>query len=900
MTRQNAIQGLRYLLFLPMDWNFSRFAHVVKSRRVRRMTTFFPGQRWISETEPELGLGLVTQLEPRRVHVSFPATGENRLYAADRAPLRRARFAPGDTIHGPGGVSFAVNSVQEAGGLLTYLGPKGQRLPEADLVGTLRYDKPDQRLLAGHVDPLATFDLRLDSMRHLHHHAQSPAHGFVGGRMELIPHQLYIAHEISRRALPRVLLADEVGLGKTIEACLILHRLLRSGQITRALIVVPDPLVHQWFIELLRRFALTFSIYDESRCDAIEAGEAGANPFLEDQLVLCGIGLLAGKPERAVQAVQAGWDLMIVDEAHHLAWSPESASPEYQIVEALARVTPRLLLLTATPEQLGLESHFARLRLLDPHRHPDFEQYVKEHKGYEAAARKANAIVEKGNEKALADLLDRHGPGRVMFRNTRAAMPGFPRRILHRVGLAAAPENGPDARVVWLADFLRRNADTKALVICQTRAEVRIIQEELQDLLNIKTAQFHEDMPLLQCDRQAAWFAEADGARVLIASEIGGEGRNFQFVQHLVLIGLPSHPEMLEQRIGRLDRIGQKGDIHIHVPFLKGSPEESRLRWYHEGLNAFEEALSGSHEILLHFKHRLKKVDAALIKETKAYRDDLKARIERGRDRLLELNSFRPAIAADVVQLIARTDADPALESFLARLFDYFGVHAEPLGGRDYLLLPGHMFDRAFPLREEQLRITFDRTQALHREEITFMSADHPMVAGALDLLLGSEKGNSAFAMAEGFRGLMLQAVFVLESVAPPGLELARFLPPTPLVIFLDHRLQRHERRPERLKDGPSWQLAGSGSEQVELVRAMLDAARKEAERQAPTLVERARKHMRDELGRELDRLQRLRKINDHIRLEEIEELSRRITQLDQLIGAAGLRLDSVLLIAGS
>lgn len=863
------------------------------------MSSFLPGQRWISETEPELGLGLVTHIEVRRVQVEFPATRENRIYAADRAPLRRARFAPGDMVHGPGGLSFAVESVSENGGLLTYAGPAGERLPEADLVGTLRYDKPEQRLLAGHVDPLSTFDLRLDSLRYLHHQALSPARGFVGGRMELIPHQLYIAHEISRRALPRVLLADEVGLGKTIEACLILHRLLRSGQISRALIVTPDPLVHQWFVELLRRFALTFSIYDESRCDAIEAGEAGANPFLEDQLVLCGIGLLAGKPEHAQQAVQAGWDLMIVDEAHHLAWSPEAASPEYQVVEALARVTPRLLLLTATPEQLGLESHFARLRLLDPHRYPDFKQYVKEHAGYEAAARKANAIVEKGDEKALGELLDRHGPGRVMFRNTRAAMPGFPRRILHRVALAAAREDGPDVRVIWLADFLRQNADTKVLVICQTRAEVRIIQEELQSLLAIKVAQFHEDMPLLQCDRQAAWFAEADGARVLIASEIGGEGRNFQFVQHLVLMGLPPDPEMLEQRIGRLDRIGQKGDIHIHVPFIKGSPEEGRLRWYHEGLNAFEEALSGSHEILLHFKHRLKKVDAALITETKTYRANLKARIERGRDRLLELNSFRPAVAAEVVQLIARADADPGLEIFLARLFDYFGVHAEPLGGRDYLLLPGHLFDRAFPLREEQLRITFDRTQALHREEITFMSADHPMVAGAMDLLLGSEKGNSAFAVAEGFRGLMLEAVFVLESVAPPGLELSRFLPPTPLIVRIDHRLQRHERRPERLKDGPGWQLASSPPDQVKLVRSMLEAARRHADEQVTPLVKRARQHMRDDLGRERNRLQRLRNINDHIRPEEIEEMSRRIAQLDQLISAASLRLDSVLLVAG-
>lgn len=136
------------------------------------MQLFVPGQRWISETEPELGLGLVVKTEFRRVQLEFPASGENRLYAADRAPLRRARFAVGDTVNGPGGLSFKVESLSETGGLITYAG-QGQHLPEAQLVGTLRYDKPDQRLLAGHVDPWRTFDLRLESLQHVHRMAQS-------------------------------------------------------------------------------------------------------------------------------------------------------------------------------------------------------------------------------------------------------------------------------------------------------------------------------------------------------------------------------------------------------------------------------------------------------------------------------------------------------------------------------------------------------------------------------------------------------------------------------------------------------------------------------------------------------------------------------------------------------
>ena len=94
--------------------------------------------------------------------------------------------------------------------------------------------------------------------------------GFVGGRVDLIAHQMSIAGEVAARLVPRVLLADEVGLGKTIEAGLILHRLHLTGRAERILILVPEPLVHQWFVEMLRRFNLLFSIFDEERCASIE------------------------------------------------------------------------------------------------------------------------------------------------------------------------------------------------------------------------------------------------------------------------------------------------------------------------------------------------------------------------------------------------------------------------------------------------------------------------------------------------------------------------------------------------------------------------------------------------------------------------------------------------------
>ena len=199
------------------------------------------------------------------------------------------------------------------------------------------------------------------------------------------------------------MLSDEVGLGKTIEACLILHRLLLSGRANRILVLVPESLVHQWFVEMLRRFNVWLHIFDAERCAAIEAGEPGANPFLDDQLVLTSIDFLAGDPRRAEQAAAAGWDILVVDEAHHLAWSEAAPSREYQMVEKLSRQSAGLLLLTATPEQLGIESHFARLRLLDPDRYRDLATFQAESKDYKAIA----ALAEKLRDETA---FTKHGP----------------------------------------------------------------------------------------------------------------------------------------------------------------------------------------------------------------------------------------------------------------------------------------------------------------------------------------------------------------------------------------------------------------------------------------------------------------------------------------------------------
>ncbi|MGB5486474.1 MAG: SNF2-related protein, partial [Lysobacterales bacterium] len=353
-----------------------------------------PGQRWVSNTESELGLGIVLDVAHRRVEMSFPAADEKRVYAIDNAPLSRVRYEVGQQISNIQGHQIRITEVAEHNGCLIYLGSDENDqvmvVPELELNSFVQFSKPQERLFAGQIDKNRAFQLRLDTLRHYRRLQQSPVAGLLGARIQLLPHQLYIANEIANRYAPRVLLADEVGLGKTIEAGLIIHQQLITGRASRVLIAVPDSLVHQWLVEMLRRFNLFFTIVDEERCLAlVESGTE--NPFDSAQLMLCSMNFLSEQPGRLEQAVAAEWDLLVVDEAHHLEWTERQASPAYLAIESLSQQAKGLLLLTATPEQLGIEGHFARLRLLDPARYFSIKSFRDE----EARYAPVNKLVQR-------------------------------------------------------------------------------------------------------------------------------------------------------------------------------------------------------------------------------------------------------------------------------------------------------------------------------------------------------------------------------------------------------------------------------------------------------------------------------------------------------------------------
>lgn len=964
--------------------------------------SFVIGQRWISESENNLGLGVVQSVDTRTVTINFPAADEQRVYAISVAPLTRVQFQAGDVVNSVEGWQLQISDVVENQGVAIYLGKRldsGEEavLPETLLDHKVSFSKPQDRLFSAQIDRSDRFALRYRALQHQQAQFQSPLRGLRGIRASLIPHQLHIAQEVGQRVAPRVLLADEVGLGKTIEAGMILQQQLFSGRVERVLVLVPESLQHQWLVEMLRRFNLNFSLFDEERCADFdrEEGEESQNPFETESLVISSINWLEKSPNRAQQALAAEWDLLIVDEAHHLAWSEESPSLAYQFVEQLAQKTPAVLLLTATPEQLGQESHFARLKLLDPSRFFDYATFVQEQQQYQPVADavatllsdkpltndEQNAISEllaeqdvepmfrvlnsnaSGEQKQeiceelINALIDRHGTSRVLFRNTRQAIKGFPHREYHQISLPMPsqyanalkvmglmggnklddllyPERlfqrmNPNAtwydfdpRIEWLLTFLKNHRDDKVLVICKQADTAIQLEQALREKEAIRSAVFHERMTIVERDKASAYFAQdEEGAQVLISSSIGSEGRNFQFARHLVLFNLPDNPDLLEQSIGRLDRIGQKFDIQIYVPCFEQSSQQWLAEWYHQGLNAFEETCPMGAALFNEFGETLQGYLTApqavenfeeFAKQTAKRRLQLKAELEKGRDRLLERNSNGGETAQALANAIAEQDSDPKLVNFALNLFDVIGLEQEDLGEKSIVISPtGHMLVPDFPgLPEEGCTVTFERELALAREDVQFLTWDSTMIRNGIDLITAGDIGKSAVSLlinkALPAGTLLLEAIYVVEAQAPKGLQLTRFLPPTPVRVLLDNK--GNDLAAQVSFAGLEKQLKPLNKQMankiVKMARGdiekLIAAGEAKIAPLAEDLIAQAKAECDRKLSAELHRLQSLQAVNKNIREDEIATLAEIKAQSLEQLELANWRLDSLRVIVSN
>lgn len=944
---------------------------------------YLPGQRWISDSEAELGLGTIVSQEGRLLTILFPATGDTRQYAINNASLTRVHYSVGDKITHIDGWEIIVEEVLEIEGLLVYQGldnhNKKRTLSETQLSNFIQFRSASDRLFAGQVDTLSWFTLRYRTLDQASKIQQSNLLGLVGARVQPIAHQMHIAKEVADRIAPRVLLADEVGLGKTIEAGLIIHRQVLLGRANRILIIVPENLQHQWLVEMRRRFNLEVTLYDAERFSQANV----TNPFEDSQLALMSLDWLISD-ERVQNALfAAGWDMLVVDEAHHLVWVPDYVSPEYALIEQIATVTPSVLLLTATPEQLGLDSHFARLRLLDPHRFHSFEEFRAESEHYRPVAEAVQSLLDnqklstkerqviekflgKQAEKAVLDkaaqgdkescarlvreLLDRHGTGRLLFRNTRAAIQGFPIRELFSYALPnpiqyqqIARDGRPiltpeidyidqqletdserwwhfDSRVAWLIATLKKLKHTKVLVICAYLETVLDLEEALRVREGIPAAVFHEDMSIIERDQAAAYFSDEEGAQVLICSEIGSEGRNFQFAHHLVLFDLPPHPDLLEQRIGRLDRIGQLQNIQIHVPYLENTAQQRLFEWYNLALDAFISTCPAGSNLQTQFRKQLRQELEStnqeswqhLISQAKELREQLEQEMQQGRDRLLELNSSGDGDGEQLVTAILAQDDEYDLPMYAETLFDAFGIDIEDHSDNAFILRPGEkMLDAGFPLgNDEGVTITYNRSLALSREDMQFITWEHPMLQGGMDLILSGSMGNTAVAIINNKAlktgTILVELIFVTEVIAPKALQLVRYLPKHALRCLLDTRGNDLAEKVafttlnKQLEKVPK----GSAIKFIKTQRPMLEKLINIAERKMQAVyterVVAAKSKFAADMDEELARLTALKKVNPNVRDEELETLQNYKLEGSEYLDKATLRLDAIrVLVAG-
>lgn len=361
---------------------------------------------------------------------------------------------------------------------------KKQVVPEPALSPAIM--DPVERLLAGEFEEdCRYFDLRTRAAFIRAAYTFEDLASLTNARVELMPHQVFVAHRVVQQPRPRFLLADEVGLGKTIEAGMILKELRARGLVERVLIVVPANLVVQWRTELHSKFNEDFIVYDGITLRYLERERPGENPWALSPRIITSVQF-ARLEERREQIAQVEWDLVIVDEAHHLRRYLEGYDDRgrakvrhtqtYLLGEAASGKAGSVLFLTATPLQLRSFELYSLLELVDPslfEGFQDFERFrsvtlplINEAHGLLSSPWSAESYrrlyfvweqlqKESGNlpplpplasldnetsERCRSGLREVHRLARAMIRNRRREIGGFPPRVAHVIPVELTPQ----------------------------------------------------------------------------------------------------------------------------------------------------------------------------------------------------------------------------------------------------------------------------------------------------------------------------------------------------------------------------------------------------------------------------------------------------------------------------
>jgi SNF2 family DNA or RNA helicase len=454
--------------------------------------------------------------------------------------------------------------------------------------------------------------------------------------MELLEHQIRTAKTVLQRFHGKALLCDEVGLGKTIEAGLVFAELRLRGLIRSALVLVPPSLIEQWQGEMRRKFSIDLVSHDDPTFR--EHGTTAWNDF---DLIIASIHTAKRDPHRSAILARK-WDLVIVDEAHHLR---NRNTQSWRLVSELQK--QYTLLLTATPVQNNLDELFNLVTLLEPGLLRTARQFQKHfvdrrdklsprnvdelHRllaevmvrnrrstvGLQFTRRwaRTDRVIPSPEERQLyesvADFVrqnlrptkSRAGLTRMALLALQMALGSSTVAAAGTLGRLAETTTLPAAQQDTLAHLAQQAADLKEhskidhllkilaefpdkmVIFTQFRATEELLHERLT-AAGHSVAVFHGGLSRLA--KEAAINQFRGPARLLLCTEAGSEGRNLQFAHAVCNFDLPWNPMRIEQRIGRLSRIGQTQDIHVFNLVAAGTVEEAILHLLEAKLNLFE------------------------------------------------------------------------------------------------------------------------------------------------------------------------------------------------------------------------------------------------------------------------------------------------------------------------
>jgi ATP-dependent helicase HepA len=848
------------------------------------MGSFLPGMKVIHRAHPRWGVGTVRAVlvDEGRMEVDFPGRAEGTALLSEKDPeLVRHRLHLGDSVILGDGTTATVGRALPAtsGSLNRYALIRGQAVVEAteDAFATPPpRPGPLDALIQGHLSDLPSFQLRRRALQ-LDLERRSDALGALfSSRVMVKPHQVAVVQRVLAARQPRFVLADEVGLGKTIEAGLALSALVHSGLARRVLVVAPSHLTVQWLAEMFHKFNLLFTLLDSDRIADERKIDAGRSPWTHYPRIIVSLEMLArgGPVLDGATSADAAWDLVIIDEAHHLR-----AAGAFEVASRLAAKTWGLLLLTATPLQLDPEEYYRLLSLVEPVPSTslgDFRERMERQDDLSALARaliersdpsqalqRVRRLLEKDDvvrpliddpagvdpETLLRELARGYSLSSRLIRNRRVTVGGFERRKLqiervspgrdeldlqsrarHRLSELASERAGPagaalasvlrrldssppalaaalgasgdaqlgalaraaserwgvtrDAKLRTLVELLARidgdERRAKVLIFAEARETLDYLTRELAQA-GVTTLPYHGGLSTLERDRNVARFRDPDGPRVLLTSELGGEGRNFQFCHHLVNYDLAWSPATLEQRVGRVDRIGQRHPVKVYVFRPEGTLAASVTDLMVGTVRVFEETIGGLDAVLEETEGELVRLaltgadDAAF----RAYASALNKRIGEARaraatsyDPLLDRRSFdregvrervdraaqRLAVAGienedleEALVLLSR-ELEERLEDTVTEIALGVGIGVDVDEQVDAFQCAFHLGHAlkvdALPgidiTHERTYLGTFWRDTAVEQEEIEHFTTGHPLVEALFTYLRDGEQGRAA------------------------------------------------------------------------------------------------------------------------------------------------------------